>query len=187
MEIKEKMLSKYQQLIANFHNILIGNVKKLVPDFFDKEKYVLHYENFQLYLRLGLKLKKIHRVLEFIQSQWLKPYIEFNTQKGIEAKKKDGKKKIKFQKKKKENKDGKQLYNLMNNAIYGKAMENLRNRIDVKLVNKEKDDLKCTLKPSYMSHKIFDNNLVAIRKSKIALTLKKPAYIGMCILDLIKV
>ena len=87
MEIKEKMLSKYQQLIANFHNILVGNVKKLVANFFDKEKYVLHYENFQLYLRLGLKLKKIHRVLEFIQSQWLKPYIEFNTQKGIEAKK----------------------------------------------------------------------------------------------------
>ena len=87
MEIKEKMLSKYQQLIANFHNILVGNVKKLVANFFDKEKYVLHYENFQLYLRLGLKLKKIHRVLEFIQSQWLKPYIEFNTQKEIEAKK----------------------------------------------------------------------------------------------------
>ena len=75
----------------------------------------------------------------------------------------------------------------MNNAIYGKVMENLRNRIDVKLVNKEKDDLECTLKPSYMSHKILDNNLVAIRKSKIALTLKKPAYIGMCILDLTKV
>ena len=75
------MFSKYQQLIANFHNIPIGNVKKLVPNFFDKEKYVLHYENFQLYLRLGLHLKKIHRVLEFNQSQWLKPYIEFNTQK----------------------------------------------------------------------------------------------------------
>ena len=50
----------------------------------------------------------------------------------------------------------------MNNAIYGKAMENLRNRTDVKLVNNKKDYLKCTSKPSYMSHKIFDNNLVAI-------------------------
>ena len=76
----------------------------------------------------------------------------------------------------------------MNNTIYEeKKKENLRNRIDVKLVNKEKDYLKCTLKPSYMSHKIFDNNLVAIRKSKVTLTLKKTAYIGMCILDLSKV
>ena len=67
-------------------------------------------------------------------------------------------------------------------------MENLRNRIDVKLVNKDKDYLKCTSKPSYMSHKIFDlDNLVAIRKSKVALKLNKPAYIGMCIIELSKV
>ena len=66
-------------------------------------------------------------------------------------------------------------------------MENLRNRIDVRLVNNEKDYLKCTSKPSYMSHKILDNNLVAIRKSKLALKLNKPAYTGMCILELIKV
>ena len=63
-------------------------------------------------------------------------------------------------------------------------MENLRSRIDVRLENNEKDHLKCSSKPSYMSHKIFDNNLVAIRKSKVALKLNKPAYIGMCILEL---
>ena len=80
----------------------------------------------QLYLRLGLKLKKIYRVLEFNQSQWLKQYVEFNTQKRIEAKKNGGK-------------DGKALYTLMNNSVYGKAMGNLRNRIDVKLVSKKKD------------------------------------------------
>ena len=61
----------------------------------------------------------------------------------------------------------------MNNAIRRKTMENVRNRIDVKLVNNEKDYLKCTSKPSYMSHKIFDNNLVAIRKSKVTLKLKQ--------------
>ena len=58
MEIKREMLSEHQLKIADLYNIPIGNVKKLVPDFFDKEKYVLHYENLQLYLRLGLKLKK---------------------------------------------------------------------------------------------------------------------------------
>ena len=75
----------------------------------------------------------------------------------------------------------------MNNAIYRKPMGNLRNRINVQLVNNEKEYLKCTSKPSYMSHKIFDNNSVAIRKSKLALKLNKPAYIGMCILELSKV
>ena len=61
-------------------------------------------------------------------------------------------------------------------------MKNLRNRIDVKLVNNEKDYLQCTSKPSYMSRKIIDNNLLAICKSKLALKLTKPAYTGMYIL-----
>ena len=81
----------------------------------------------------------------------------------------------------------KALYKLMNNAMYGKEMENLRNRIDVELVSTEKDYLKCTSKPSYIAHKIFDNNLVAILKSKLALKLSKVAYIGMCILEFSKV
>ena len=79
IEIKRKMLSDYQLKNADHYNTTIGNVKKLVPNFFDKEKCVIHYENLKLYLRLGLKLKNIHRVLEFNQSQW--QYVEFNTQK----------------------------------------------------------------------------------------------------------
>ena len=63
----------------------------------------------------------------------------------------------------------------MNNVIYGKAIENLRKRIDVKLVNNEKYYLKYTSEASYMSRKIFDNNLVAIRKGKLAWKLNKPA------------
>ena len=101
--MKREMLSEYQLKIADLYNIPIGNVKKLVPNFF---------------LRLGLKLKK-HRVLEFSQSQWLKPQIEFNTHKNNKTRKN-------------KDKDRKALYKLMNNAIYGKTMENLRNRIDVK-------------------------------------------------------
>ena len=75
----------------------------------------------------------------------------------------------------------------MNNAAYSKTMENLRRRINLKLVKNEKDYLKCTSKPSYMLHKMFDDNLVAIRKSIVALKLNKPAYNGMCILELSKV
>ena len=75
----------------------------------------------------------------------------------------------------------------MNNVAYEKTIENLRNRIDVKLVSNKKDYLKWTSKPSYMSHDIFDNDLVAIRKNKVTITLSKPAYIGLCILELSKV
>ena len=103
----------------------------------------------------------MHSTLEFNQWQQLKSYIEFNTQKRIEAEKI-------------ETKMERALYKFMNNAAYGKTMENLRNRIDVKLVNNEKDYLKCTSKASYMSHKILDNNLVAIRKCKVSLKFNKP-------------
>ena len=84
-------------------------------------------------------------------------------------------------------KDEKALYKLMNNAVYGKTMENLRNTIDVKLVSNKKDYLKWASKPNYMSHKIFDNNLVTIRKNKLTLTFNKPAYIEISILELSKV
>ena len=65
----------------------------------------------------------------------------------------------------------------MNNVAYGKTMENLRNRIDIKLESIKKDYLKQISKPSYMSHRIFDYASVAIRKNKVTLTLNKPAYI----------
>ena len=100
---------------------------------------MLHYENLQLYLRLGLKLKEIHCALEFSQSQWLKPYIVFNTWKRIEAGNS-------------EDKDGKALYKLMSNAKYGKTMKNLRNRIIVKLVNKEKEHKTWTIKTKLICH-----------------------------------
>ena len=142
------MLSEYQLEIADLYNISIGSDKKSVFNFLIKN--VLHYENLQLYFRLGLKLKTIHRILEFNQSQRLKPYIESNTHKTIEAEKN-------------KSKDRKALYKLMNNGIYGKTLENFRNRIDVKLVNNEKYCLKCISKPSYTSRKIFDNNLVKVK------------------------
>ena len=75
----------------------------------------------------------------------------------------------------------------MKNVTYGKTMENLRNRINAKLANNEKFYLRCTSKPSYMSYKIFGNNLVAIRRRKVALKLNRPVYIGMCISEYSKV
>ena len=129
---------------------------------------------FETLLKARIKTKKIHGVFEFNQLQCLKPYIDLNTQKRIEGEKNG-------------EKDGKVSYKLINNAVCPKTIENLRNRIDVKLVNNEKDYLKCTPNPSYILHKIFDNNWIAIRQSKVSLKINKPAYTGMCVLELRKV
>ena len=80
------MLSEYCKKIADKYKISIGLVNKLIPTLRDKKEYVLHYHNLQLYLDLGLKIKKVHRVLKFDQSPWLKQYIDFNTEKRKHAK-----------------------------------------------------------------------------------------------------
>ena len=164
------MLSDYCKNIADKYNISTGLVHNLIPTLNNKEKYVLHYRNLQLYIDLGLKLKRVHRVLEFNQSPWLKKYIDFNTDKRKNA----------------VNSFEKDFFKLMNNSVYGKTMENLRKRVDVRLVTDEKKLLKMASKPTYVSSKIFNEDLVAVHKIKETLTLNRPAYVGMCILDLSK-
>ena len=170
VKVTDNMLSEYCKNIQKKFNISTGLVHKLIPTLCDKEKYVLHYRNLQLYLDLGLKVKKVHRVLEFNQSPWLKPYIDFNTQKRTQAK----------------NSFEKDFFKLMNNSVFGKTMENIRKRVDVRLITDEKKLLKMASQPTYVSSKIFNENLVAVHKIKETLTLNRPAYVGMCILDLSK-
>ena len=170
VKVTQDMLSPYCQRIADEFNIRTGAVEKLVPNLGDKEKYVLHYRNLQLYLDLGMKLKKVHRALEFNQSPWMKEYIDFNTVKRTNAK----------------NSFEKDFFKLMNNSVFGKTMENLRNRVDVRLVTEEKKFLKWVSRPTFVSSKRFDENLVAVHKVKEVLTLNKPSYVGMCILDISK-
>ena len=170
IKVTEGMLSPYCREIAEKFGVKVGLVEKLVPTLFNKERYVLHYRNLQLYMSLGLKLTKIHRALEFDQSPWLKPYIDFNTKKRAKAK----------------NSFEKDFFKLMNNSVFGKTMENLRKRQDIKLVTDEEQLLKWSSKPSFISCKIFNKDLVAIHKAKTTLTLNRPAYVGMCILDLSK-
>ena len=170
VKVSTNMLSNYCKNIAGKYKISTGLVHKLIPTLGKKEKYVLHYRNLQLYIDLGLKLTKVHRVLEFNQSAWLKQYIDFNTQKRTNAK----------------NSFEKDFFKLMNNSVFGKTMENIRKRVDVRLVTDGKKLLKLTAKPTFVSSKIFNENLVAVHKIKETLTLNRPAYIGMCILDLSK-
>ena len=168
--VNKEMLSDYCKKIAVKYNISTGLVSKLVPTLKNKEKYVLHYRNLQLYINLGLKVTKVHQVLEFNQSPWLKRYIDFNTEKRKNVK----------------NAFEKDFFKLMNNSVFGKTMENLRKRVDVRLVTDEKKLTKLASKPTYVSSKIFNENLVAVHKIKETLTLNRPAYVGMCILDLSK-
>ena len=170
VKVERDMLSTYCKEIASKFNMSSGLVEKLIPTLGGKEKYVLHYRNLQLYLDLGMKLKKVHRALEFNQSPWLKEYIDFNTVKRANAK----------------NSFEKDFFKLMNNSVYGKTMENIRKRVDVKLITDEKKLLKWTSRPTYVSCKIFNEDLVAVHKIKETLTLNRPAYVGMCILDLSK-
>ena len=170
VKVTDSMLSNYSKRIADKYNISTGLVYKLIPTLSNKEKYVLHYRNLQLYIDLGLKVSKVHRVLEFNQSPWLKQYIAFNTEKRKNAK----------------NAFEKEFFKLMNNSVFGKTMENIRKRVDVRLVTDEKKLLKLTSKPTYVSCKIFNENLVAVHKIKETITLNRPAYVGMSILDLSK-
>ena len=88
---------------------------------------------------------------------------------------------------KNDDKDGKAFYKVMNKTVYGKTIKNITSKVDVRMVNNKKDYFRWTSKLTYVTQEIFDNNLVAIHKIKITLTLNKPAYVGMCILELSKV
>ncbi|XP_068737976.1 uncharacterized protein [Montipora capricornis] len=163
VKVNKDMLSNYCQEIANKFKVSTGLVHKLIPTLSNKEKYVLHYRNLQLYTDLGLKITKIHRVLKFNQSPWLKEYIDFNTQKRTNAK----------------NAFEKDFFKLMNNSVFGKTMENIRKRVDVRLVTDKNKLSKMAAKPTYVSSKIFNKNLVAVHKIKETLTLNRPAYVGI--------
>ena len=147
-----------------------NGVEKLIPNLRDKKKYVLHYKNLIQCLDMGLKIKHIHKGIKFVESNWMKPYIDKNTNLRAKAK----------------NNFEKDFFKLMNNSVFGKTMENIRNRVDVKLVNTENKLRKLVAKPNFKSCKIFNENLVSVHMKKTSLTMIKPVYLGMCILDLSK-
>ena len=131
---------------------------------------MIHYRNLQQCLELGMKLNEIHSVIKFRQKGWMKPYNDFNTKKRKEA----------------ANEVDKNQFKQLNNPVYGKAMENMRKRIEIRIVKNAKDFIKYTSRPTCVNWKVFENNLAAIHEIKISLTLKKPIYVGFSILEITK-
>ena len=117
IKVIEEMLSPYQFEINK--KIKLGVTNKLIPNLYPKNNYVVHYRNLKFYLSQGARLIKVHEILELKQNDWMKPYINFNTEKRKEA----------------ANEADKNLFNLFNNSVYGKTMENMNEKNESKSNN----------------------------------------------------
>lgn len=148
--------------------------QKLLLTLYDKKNYVIHYKMLKCALQNGLVLTKIHRVLQFSQSQWLKPYIMKNTTLRTKA----------------ANDFERNFYKLLINAIYGKTMENMRSRVDIKLRTKWEGRYgvrKLIAAPNFKKFTCFGDDVVAVELNKTIILMDKPIAIGMSILDISKV
>ncbi|XP_057296161.1 uncharacterized protein LOC130625103 [Hydractinia symbiolongicarpus] len=124
-----------------------------------------------LSLKHGLVLDKVHRVIEFEQSAWLKPYIDFNTDLRTKSK----------------NDFEKDFFKLMNNSVFGKTMENQRIHKDIRLATKKQQYEKLVMKPNFKGSICFSETLMGVEMQKIKVVLNKPIYLGPAILDLSKI
>ena len=174
MCINESMLSQVQKDIHKYHSGKDASdekTNKLVLNVMDKKEYVLHISALKFYLQHGLHLKKVHRAISFKQANFLKPFIEFNTEKRKNA----------------NNDFEKDLFKLMNNSVYGKTMENVRKHGDFEIVNTPERFQKLVNKPLFKHRHIINEDLVIVEKDKHTVELNKPIYMGMSILDYSKI
>jgi hypothetical protein len=151
LNITADMLSPYSQHLLNkLCKKSLSVNKKLVPNLSDKKNYIVHYRNLKFYLKMGLQIQYIHRVIQFKQSPWLKPYIDFNTDKRALAT-------TDFEK---------NLYKLCNNAVFGKMCEDLRKRINVRIVTRQIEAERCVAQPNFDSFKILNDDATMIKMKK---------------------
>ena len=170
---------KYPKKLHDLHSDLpflprrmkIDKCKKLICNLQNKKKYVVNIKSLKQALNHGLKLKKIHRIIEFNQKAWLKPYIDMNT--GLRKLAKDD-----FEK---------DLFKLMNNAVFGKTMENIRKHRNIKLVTTDKKRNKLVSEPNYHKINYISEELSIIEMNKTKVKMNKPIYLGLSILDISKI
>ena len=148
----------------------INKCSKLCCTIQNKENYVIHIRTLKEALDNGLILQKVHRVIEFRQEAWLKPYIDMNNRLRKEA----------------QNDFEKDFFKLMNNSVFGKAMVNVRNHRDIKLVTTNKQRSKLASEPNYHSTKYSSKYLLIMEMKKTEVKMNKPIYLGQAILDISK-
>ena len=148
----------------------IDKCNKLVCNLYDKKSYVVRIRSLKQALHHGLILKKVHRVIQFNQEAWLKPYIDMNTELRKQAK-------IEFEK---------DFYKLMNNSVFGKTVENVRKHRAIKLVTTDKRRNQLVSEPNYHAAKWFSENLLAIEMKKAKVKMNRPLYQGLSILEISK-
>ena len=146
-------------------------MNKLISRFGDRNKYIVHIVALNQALNHGLKLKKVHRVIEFRQEAWMKTYIDKNTELRMKTK----------------NDFEKDFFKLMNNASFGKTMENIRNHRDIKLVTRNEQRKRYVSRPNYHASKQFGEDLTAIEMRKTNIFMNKPVYLGQATLDISKI
>ena len=169
----------YPSKLQNLHSdlpflperMVINNTKKLVCNLNDKKNHIVHINVLKQALDHGLKLKKVYRVIEFEQEAWLKEYIDVNTE----------------LRKRTTNDFEKDFFKLMNNAVFGKTMENVRKHRDIKLVKSDKKRNKLVSEPNFHTMKLIDNNLAIIEMKKVKVKMNKSIYLGLSILDISKI
>jgi hypothetical protein len=171
----EKRAVRWDELSDTQHGMItenefVADSEKLIPNLSDKKKYVVHYRTLQQALKNGLVLKKIHRVLTFKQSNWIEKYIDHNTNLRSKAK-------TDFEK---------DFFKLLNNAFYGKMLENVRGRIDFKIVTNKKTAGKYIKRPTFKRSTIISDEVVGIELRKQTVTLDKPIFCGFTVLELSK-
>jgi len=144
--------------------------KKLVPNLLNKKKYVAHYRNLQLYTKHGLVITKIHRILSFTQRPWLKPWIDLCNEQRKAAR-------SEFES---------DLAKLQANATFGKTMEQVRNRVNIRLIADPNKLLKAVAKVSFRESEIINQDLGMVRGARTKITLNKPIAVGFSILEISK-
>ena len=172
MKVEEKLLSKHQrELYRHYYNGKEAKDEKQKILNQQDSKLCGSYQGLTVLYEKGMRLTKVHRGVKFKQRCWLKPWIDFNTEKRKQVK-------SDFEK---------DMFKLMNNAVYGKTMENARNHIDFELVSTQYRIEKCVSNPNYKGCQIIHEELAGVEKTKTVLKLNKPIFLGMTILDLSKI
>ena len=163
LKITKEMLSAYSSSLTNNH----VTSEKLSPNLYDKTIYVVHSETLRLCIKHGLRLVKVHRILNLRESAWIKPYIDFNSAKRRAAK----------------SSFLQPYYKNLNNMLFGKTMESLRKRMDLELVTTRTRAQNLIARPTTLHWDIITENVISIRKQKPKIIVDRLIYLDVCILD----